>query len=658
MGLFQNLLETYEKCKDTVGIVQYDADGEANEKKTFLPIFHTTFKSQICITLDSGGNFTKAERDKKDVTIIIPCTDSSAGRSSGIAAHPLCDQIDYVGGINNGKTSAYLDGLATWENYAVGVAKNKLKAVHVYVSTGTMMSDLEGSQIFKDSEYKEYGDTKTLNHEKTRKIGVRFAVETAGDYTPEVWKDIDLRQSWIEYITPKNINPENNLFDYLCGVPAGQIATQHPKNINSMTGNAKLLSCNDTSGYTFRGRFSKQDEAVAVDYEQSQKMHQTLRWLINNYGYNTDSQTIIVWAVDVDTSPPARPYDNSRNMLFSLPSVKTDSDKLSDAELSIDANYSNKLRSLFQGYGKADNIKQHARKICIAIFDAATTGRMGLTFYQEMPQDDYLENIAKWHEETSYHLTAWKKEKDDKGKDKLTPVHYIGAPSYDDILVAVYGKARGGNDAGYNTLKKKVRKQLLECMFGNFAFPKNMVDMASVRASNPMSFTDNNGKFSPGDWNRSISITCALARKYYRKAQLYEEGIALDIDETREERAYLYGRLLAVADRLEKTALYKADKNDTRPTNAVRLMAAFAVKPYHTWGVLYQQLIPYINQLNGAGYYQSIIDGIMIKLSKEYENNEPLSPLYLLGFSAQRRAFLNNKNIQNNSEDDENDTTE
>jgi CRISPR-associated protein Csd1 len=280
---------------------------------------------------------------------------------------------------------------------------------------------------------------------------------------------------------------------------------------------------------------------------------------------------------------------------------------------------------------------------------------MGLTFYQEMPQDVYLENVVRWHEDTSYYLTAWVKEKDEKGKEKSRPVYYIGAPSYDDILFATYGKARGGNDAGYNKLKKKIRKQLLECMFGNFDFPKSMVDMAAVRASHPMSFTDSTGKFNLNDWNRSINITCALARKYYKQQK--KEEIILGLNTTRTDRDYLYGRLLAVADRLEQVAMYKANKNEVRTTNAVRLMAAFAVKPYHTWGVLHQQLIPYKKQLNGAGYYQSIIDDILVLLASEYENNTPLSPLYLLGFSAQRREFKNKHN-QENLEEDENGNSE
>jgi CRISPR-associated protein Csd1 len=104
--------------------------------------------------------------------------------------------------------------------------------------------------------------------------------------------------------------------------------------------------------------------------------------------------------------------------------------------------------------------------------------------------------------------------------------------------------------------------------------------------------------------------------------------------------------------------MYKAEKSNVRATNAVRLMAAFAVKPYHTWGVLHQQLIPYIVQLNGAGYYQSIIDDIKnLFIDDDYENNTPLSSLYLLGFSAQRREFKNKHN-QDDVEEDENGNSE
>jgi CRISPR-associated protein Csd1 len=109
-----------------------------------------------------------------------------------------------------------------------------------------------------------------------------------------------------------------------------------------------------------------------------------------------------------------------------------------------------------------------------------------------------------------------------------------------------------------------------------------------------------------------------------------------------------------VADKMEGYALYKSGVK--RPTNAVKFMSAFQVKPYSTWGQLYNQLIPYKNQLSGAYYFQSLIDEIMeLFQNGDYENNSPLSPLYLLGYSAQNRALSkknNNENLEVNDDDD------
>lgn len=638
MGLFQNLLETYEKCSAAVGIVQVDADGNANEKKTLLPICHMTFKSEICVTIDKYGNFISASRDGKKTTIIIPCTENSSGRSSGIAAHPLCDQLDYVGGINDNKTAAYLSGLNSWMTDIT-----ELIAIHTYISGKTVINDLLKVGIFKDIEYQTDDNTeKQLDNEKIRKIGVRFAVQTNG-VTVNVWESAALRNAWIGHIS--NGAGGDLSFDYLSGEAIGSVAKQHPKNINSFTGNAKLFSCNDTSEFTFRGRFTKKDDAVLIDFVNSQKMHQILRWLIANYGYAVDSQVIVAWAVDSDTEVRAKAQDNSFELFGDMEQAKTDWDILPEASGQIYADYAQKLKNLLAGYGSAEKIKQHSRKICIAAFDAATIGRMGVIFYRELMEDEYLVNIVNWHSDTSYFLTAWKKPMNEKGKDKNIPIRYIGAPSYDDILFAVYGKSRG--DKSYDKLKKKTRKHLLECMFGNFAFPKSMVEMAANRASHPMSFTDDS-KFKETDWQRAINITCALTRKFYKQ----QKGeIKLELDTNRTDRDYLFGRLLSVADKLERTALYKADKQETRATNAVKLMSAFQIKPYSTWGLIHNQLIPYKNQLNGAGYYQSIIDGILALFQNgDYEDNSPLSPLYLLGYSAQNRAFFKTNKNENSEE--------
>ena len=110
---------------------------------------------------------------------------------------------------------------------------------------------------------------------------------------------------------------EDRLFDYISGKEVTQIAnsTQKPE---LPTANAKLLSCNDFSGFTFRGRFMEQDDAVIVDYIQSQKMHQMLRWLIANYGYAVDSQVVACLGVDRDTEVKVKAQDGTIDLFKSL----------------------------------------------------------------------------------------------------------------------------------------------------------------------------------------------------------------------------------------------------------------------------------------------------------------------------------------------------
>ncbi len=647
MGLFQNLLETYERCSGAAGRVFVDADGNTNEKKTLLPICHTTFKAGIHVTIDQTGRFVRAARDGKSSTIIIPCTEKSAGRSSSIVAHPLCDQIDYVGGIREDKTAAYLEGLAQWKGAHVA-----LGAIYTYVAGKTLLHDLTRQQIFKPNEYapqKDQTEEQVPDTEKIRKMGVRFTVYCE-DELVNVWECAALREAWIDHITGGSAS-HKTAFDYMSGAPIRRVAAQHPKNIHSLTGNAKLLSCNDTAGFTFRGRFAAQNDAVLVDYVQSQKMHQILRWLIANHGYAVDSQVIVTWAVDAQPAVEAKAQDNSYELFEAMDSIKTDVDIMRKSREAVDDNYAQKLKLLLQGYGQAKRVQPYERTICIAVFDAATTGRMGLTFYQQLPEIDYLESMVNWHADTSYYLTAWKHTKDESGRDQSVPVHYTGAPSYDDILFAVYGKSHG--DKYYNNLKKKTRKLLLECMFGSFLLPESMVQMAAHRVSQPMSFEGVKWENNENEWTRALSITCALVRKLYK--QKTGEEISLTLDELQKDRSYLYGRWLAVADKVEEAALYSQGKQKERATNAMRLTNSYSVKPFTTKLTINQQLHPYTMQINSLykSFFLPIIAEIDEKLQEFTDNNEPLSPLYLLGYSAQYKA-LSQKNKNKNMEETNN----
>ena len=82
MSLLQRAIETYDFMNQNKSVGVYDLG-----KEPLAPISHIIAKGQISITIDEKGSFITAS--KCDEKIIIPVSEESAGRSSGIRAHAL-----------------------------------------------------------------------------------------------------------------------------------------------------------------------------------------------------------------------------------------------------------------------------------------------------------------------------------------------------------------------------------------------------------------------------------------------------------------------------------------------------------------------------------------------------------------------------------------
>lgn len=109
------------------------------------------------------------------------------------------------------------------------------------------------------------------------------------------------------------------------------------------------------------------------------------------------------------------------------------------------------------------------------------------------------------------------------------------------------------------------------------------------------------------------------------------------VDKECKIRDYLYGRLLAVADRIEYRT-YERDKDTSRVTNAKRYMSTFSQRPFDTWKIIEENLQPYLNKLSIAErkYYENLIDSICELFDvDEFQDNDKLDGLYLLGFHSQ-----------------------
>ena len=115
------------------------------------------------------------------------------------------------------------------------------------------------------------------------------------------------------------------------------------------------------------------------------------------------------------------------------------------------------------------------------------------------------------------------------------------------------------------------------------------------------------------------------------------------LEEERKTRDYLYGRLLAIAEKIEETALYVGGED--RPTTAARLMQRFADRPFSTWRNIYLALQPYMQRLQAsrAGFLanrKKELDTILSAFQPdEFISERPLSGEFLLGYHCQKQAW-------------------
>ena len=125
--------------------------------------------------------------------------------------------------------------------------------------------------------------------------------------------------------------------------------------------------------------------------------------------------------------------------------------------------------------------------------------------------------------------------------------------------------------------------------------------------------------------------------------------MAYDPNET--DRSYLYGCLLAIADKAESEAYAKEDRG-VRVTNAKRYWNAFSQQPCRTWKTIEEHLKPYLTRLEKSQIkYEKWINEIMGRMRPaDFADNGRLAPLYLLGYHHFMDYMYNLNKIENKEE--------
>ena len=416
-------------------------------------------------------------------------------------------------------------------------------------------------------------------------------------------------------------------------------ARLHGKNIRRQGDSAKLISSNDGVNYTYRGRFFAPNQVVQIGYELSEKAHSALRWLIRRQAFRTPKleYTVLAYSQDVQV---LQPFQDSVDSAENLRAPTRQTIEPGEHEIDLGINEAEQLKNAITGYQHHLNPDD---KIYVLALDNAVPGRLAIQYYREFQATDYFDNILYYHDTMSWrHMKVYSKE--ERAKTGKTSYIYIEPPSR-DIVNCTFGGATKFMDVGSDKYYGQQLQRLLPCILERARIPQDFVKGAFENAVTPL------GK-SYYNWQRCLSVACSLARKYYIERKQVEYTMALDRSIT--DRSYLYGRLLAVAEKVEGDAIRKQSSGDSgnRVTNARRYMNMLSKRPYSTWLTIEKKLQPYLNRLNPGErtYYQIQFQNIMSLFDfDDYKDNRALEGTFVLGFHCQMQDFYTKKSDENSS---------
>ena len=630
MNLVQEVFDLYNKNEHLVGKLEFKVfktrKGEERIPQVLLPIFYSTAAAQVTVTIDEEGNFLKAlPVPPSDKLTMIPVTEKSGSRTASIEPHPFCDNIKYLAGDYGTFSSPgskdfsanyrlYIEALGSWHRSPY--SHKKVDTLYAYLQKGTLISDLVSSDVIKlDEQGKMLEKEKIQNVDQTDAF-VRFVIRETydseadilrnedGGYSSECWQDRTLQDAYISYY--RSILQEKDLC-YLTGeyVPVTYL---QPKKIRNEGDGAKLISSNDETNFTFRGRFNDKKQAFAIGYEASQKFHNALKWIIRKQGSYWDGFCIVVW----------------ESNLKKIPELSADTDDIY-SEWEEEEQYqgtgegkASRFRAALQGYGKK---LDEMSKVVILAFDAATTGRLSMLEQNQLETSRYLANIQHWHESCKWQQVKY--------KDSHL-YRYEGMAGIRDIAEVLYGTEQNGVLTVANKkIYGEVYRRIYSCISDRRRIPVDMVRLAVQRASLPIIYEKRY------NWERILSVACSFVKK--ERQERKKEVWNLALNETSKDRSYLYGRLLAVADRIERRT-FDREEDEKRATNADRYMNVFSQRPYETWQIIEKRIQPYYLKLDiqERNTYKKLLDQIYELFDEEsFADNRKLEGLYLLGYHSQ-----------------------
>ena len=280
-----------------------------------------------------------------------------------------------------------------------------------------------------------------------------------------------------------------------------------------------------------------------------------MRWLIARQGQRFDTLAIVAWATNGNPVPPIAQATDQLLTIDSSENLKDDETEELDLDVQLAQlldhtqpktnetrpsytaqEFATALNKKLSGYSAERTAKDNINLIAL---DSATTGRMSITYFRQFEHRDYLNRLEQWHTQTAWFQNFGKKRK------------FIGAPSPADIARCAYG--RRVDDKNGKKLLDATIKRILPCIIEAQPIALDLVRSCIGRVTNRQSFKKNKNSNLSSEWEKNLGIACALYRKH--QIQTNQHQHIMSLERNRPTRSYLYGRLLAVAEKLRRSHL-------------------------------------------------------------------------------------------------------
>lgn len=636
MGIWHSLFETYNENEEIAGKSQTKVYRNGNQKEyMLLPTAHTTQTAHIEITLTPEGDLYSAEAIDKEITVLPFSEESGSRAGKSFKPHILHDKLMYVAG-DFVQYTGELDKREGFENY-----RNQLKkwvespfnnptvtAIYNYISKSSLIADLVERKVLFCGENglllsKWLGDIenkpkifKEVTGEQSAAF-VRFKIHEVDKYTEVPWNSKELFDNYTNYY----LSLEREVG--LCFVTGEQkpLATSHPNKIRNSGDKAKLISSNDTSGFTFRGRFTESKEAMSISYEASQKAHNALKFLIDRQGFTIESRVFLLWGDrELDIPNVNETDEDFFDFDIDLSELVEEEKEAYTKDLIAD-----KFTRLIKGYKNEELSIEDLQMVHIVELDAATPGRMAVINYRSLEITEYLNKIKGWYQRVVTKKTYY------NYNDKTWNTQ-LRTLSLREIVEKVYGP-RPDSKMVMEGISK-----LYTCVLNGTEIPNHMVKKIFQRSCLPQAY-------EKIEYTQLLQVASTIFIDKYR-----DRGYSMTLQLENNNRSYLFGRLLAIVDVFEERQLKESSNN--RQTNALRYMTAYSTKPSSVFKTIFAQLQPYFSRASTQGtegkwnkndFIQKKIGEVMNQFLEGEFSNQPLDEQFILGYYNQRASEYTKK---------------